>query len=145
MDLALKWRFFRHLLNGDDPHAERLYRWHILKRSGHRFSLGVATDGWKGSTDDYVRSATSLFESMQANGYDDICPIPVDPNGELLNGAHRTACALALGLESVAVDRRNEIVWAPPWSLRWFIENSMEFADLARTQRDFKALMELRH
>lgn len=144
LDLAVKHRFFRHLLNGDDQHAERIYRWHVLKRSAHRMALGVPTDGYKLDTDTYVSAAADLFQSMQATGFDDACPIPLDLNGELMGGAHRTACALAIGLGGVTVEHLKDIAWAPPWNLKWFIENGMEFADLKRTQHDFKMLMELK-
>ena len=31
LDIAVKYRFFRHLMRRDDPDAARLYRWHIWR------------------------------------------------------------------------------------------------------------------
>jgi hypothetical protein len=83
---------------------------------------GLATDTWKLSVDDYVSSALELLESMQA-GYNFEFPIPVDLNGELLNGSHRVACAIALGIDDIPVVTESRHVWAPAWDDAWFSTN----------------------
>lgn len=136
MDLAVKWRFFCHFTNRSDNDAERVYRWHIEARSGGRMKAGLSTDRWKLSLDDYVASARRLFESMSTDGFDETQPVPIDPNGELLDGSHRVACALALGIERVPVEEHERFVWAPAWDYGWFVSNGMAHADLARLVSD---------
>ncbi len=139
-DLAVKFRFFRHLLSGRDPDAFRVYQWHLWKRSGARMAAGVATDQWKMTLDDYVASAASLCRSMASRGFDPSCAIPIDPDGELLNGSHRVACALALGIEDCPVRRERKMAWAPAWGHEWFVANGMGEEDLSRLKADWGAL-----
>ena len=136
----MKWRLFRSRLHGGDPDAERVYRWHIEARSGARLSAGLATDRWKRTIDDYVVSAGTLFASMFVDGFDPKQAIPLDPNGELLDGSHRLACALALGIEAVPVTHSSRLAWAPAWGEAWFVEKGMAAEDLARLRADYAAL-----
>jgi hypothetical protein len=131
----------RHLLLGGDPDAERVYRWHIEKRSGERMAAGLPTDRWKRSIDDYLHSAKRLLASILARGFHSAGSIPIDPEGGLLGGAHRMACALALGIAEVPVTRVQRRVWAPAWGEDWFIENGMAAEDLARVRADMACLM----
>ena len=64
-------------------------------------------------------------------------------DGELLDGSHRVACALALGLPEVPVKREARYVWAPPWGERWFIDHGMGEEDLERVRRDVRALADV--
>ena len=131
-DLAVKVRYFESLLHGGDPDALRLYRWHIAERSGHRMSMGVPTDRWKKSLDDYVSAAEALLASMVAKGFDSAFAVPVDPNGELLDGSHRVACALALQIKSIVVRHEDRLAWAPPWGEQWFMDHGIGAEDLER-------------
>jgi hypothetical protein len=140
MDLAVKFRFFRHLIGGNDPDSERVYRWHIDQRSGHRIREGIATDQWKLSLTDYVVAAKMLLESMRTFGFRPKAMVPVDPDGELLGGAHRVACALALGIKEIPILRETRKVWAPPWDWGWFVEKGMMFDDLERLLSDWEAM-----
>src|SRR5690606_24703258 len=54
LDLAVKYRFFLHLLRGGDQDSERVYRWHIYLRTG-----GI--EGEKSSVDDYVDACHVLL------------------------------------------------------------------------------------
>lgn len=102
--------------------------------------VGLATDGWKGSLDDYRHSAEALVHSMQLLGFDTIYPVPVDPVGELLNGSHRVACALALGIAEVPVERHATMAWAPDWDYMWFARNGMDTIHLSELQRVMEKL-----
>jgi hypothetical protein len=137
----VKWRLFRHLLWGNDHDAVRVYRFHIDQRQASNAKLGLGMDG-KVNTDHYIETAAALCASMAHRGFVDIPEwrIPVDPNGELLGGAHRVACALALEIEEVPVVRMTTPAWAPPWGEAWFIENGMEPEDLERLRQDWAAL-----
>jgi len=139
-DVAVKWRFFRHLLGGSDNEAERVYRWHINERIGPRMRAGLPTDQWKTTTDDYVDSAKALLKSMQEFGFVAQGAIPIDRAGELLGGAHRLACAVALDMPFVRVLQRCTDVWAPPWHRGWFIEHGMGSVDLAQMDADWKMM-----
>jgi hypothetical protein len=139
-DLAIKWRFFRHLLEGGDEDSARVYLWHIAARSGKRMEAGLTTDAWKRSLDDYVASAGALCRSMAYRGFDPSCAVPIDLDGELLNGSHRVSCALALGIADIAVKREKRYIFAPRWDYEWFASNGMAEEDLERLQADWQAL-----
>ncbi len=97
----------------------------------------LTTDVWKTSLEDYLSSAQALYQSMVAKGFDPAFPVPVDPNGELLGGAHRVACALALKIESIVVEHQERLVWAPAWGEQWFIQHGMSGEDLERLRQDW--------
>lgn len=107
-------------------------------------AAGLATDVWKQTIDHYVSAASTLYRSMVQGGFDDRCPIPVDPFGEILNGSHRLACALALDLESVPVDQKNRPVWAPPWGEAWFKDNGLEPRELEAIRWDMDYIAQRR-
>ena len=138
--MAVKWRFFLHLTSGDDPDSELVYLWHIEARSGARMKAGLKTDRWKQSAEDYVQSAKMLHYSMSRGGFFDAYAIPIDPNGELLGGAHRLACAMALGIDPVQVERHTRLVWAPAWDEAWFVANGVSVPDLARVKADWELM-----
>ena len=142
-DLAVKARYFRHLLHGGDPDAERVYLWHIEARSGHRMRTHYATDRWKLCLEDYLESAQELLRAMKLGGFDPSRPVPVDPDMELLDGSHRTACALVLGLD-VMVRHEERHVWAPAWGEAWFIEKGMKEEDLERLRQDWNVLQSVK-
>lgn len=95
---------------------------------------------WKRTLEDYLIAAQELYRSMKLGGFDPAYPIPVDPNGELLNGSHRVACALALGIKEILVQHEERYVWAPPWGEQWFIDHGMGAEDLERLRQDFEAI-----
>jgi hypothetical protein len=95
---------------------------------------GVATDAWKRNIDDYLASAVWLFQSMGNDGFDTEHAIPIDPDGELLNGSHRVACALALGIEEIPVLNMPGKVWAPAWDAAWFRSNGLDEGTIAALQ-----------
>jgi hypothetical protein len=101
---------------------------------------GLTTDRWKRSLDDYVASATALCASMACRGFLPDGAVPIDPNGEMLDGSHRVACALALGTDVITARRESRHVWAPAWGYDWFVLNGMSHDDLARLCQDWKAL-----
>lgn len=84
---------------------------------------GLATDQYKRSIADYRQAAQELFDDMCNNGFDYSQAIPVDVDGEILGGAHRIACALAVGIDDIPVVLHERKVWAPPWGEAWFRQN----------------------
>ena len=141
-DLCVKWRYFRHLLHGGDPESEAVYCWHIASRKAANAKIDLGTDSTKPEVADYVRAAQSLLQSMQKEGFQKEHAFAIDPNGEILSGAHRLACALALGLDHVWVERKDKLVWAPEWGLDWFRENNLAGAGLSeqRLMADYNTI-----
>lgn len=131
----MKYRYFCHLCIGDDPDSERVYRHHLDARKAALAKINLGMDG-KSGTDEYVHQARALLVSMATKGFDPAYAIPIDPDGELLGGAHRTACALALGIGDVPVKQHAQRAWAPAWGLEWFKDNGMATDDLARLRND---------
>lgn len=141
LDLAVKHRFFLHLLGGDDKEAADLYDWHIWERSGHRMKAGLTTDVSKRNVADYRFCAADLLRSMD-RGFDPRHPIPTDPIGELLNGSHRLACAIALGINGVPVIRHSTPVWAPDWDAAWFLAHRMAADEVAKLEIRLRLMAE---
>ena len=140
-DLAVKWRFFRHHLHGGDPAAERVYRWHITTRIESNRRAGFGMDvGKPQDASVYVEEAHKLAASMLRYGFLTACAIPLDCNGELLNGSHRTACNMAMGLETIPVVMCDRRVKAPAWGEAWFIAHGCPAEDLDRIRRDWQSL-----
>lgn len=128
-DVAVKWRLFQHFLDGDDPDAIGVYLWHIERRMKDLKDLGFLHK-YKGADSTLLSNARELFDRMRLNGFDSQAPILIDPNGVILDGAHRTACAIALGL-GVVVIRIGVYSTAPDWGCRWFEDRGMPEGDLA--------------
>lgn len=102
--------------------------------------MGLATDQWKRTTDDYVNAANQLFGSMLNSGFSQFYAVPVDPAQEILDGSHRVACALAFWQGTIPVVLTTKRVWAPPWGLDWFVAKGMAQSDLDRLQSDWSLL-----
>lgn len=92
---------------------------------------GLKTDVSKLNISDYWSAAISLNQSMALHGFDPNHAIPIDPDGELLNGSHRVACALALGIEEILVEQHTQRVWAPAWDAAWFRANGLDEGTIA--------------
>lgn len=142
LDVVVKQRYFRHLLFGKDSDAEKLYRGMIAARNGPRIMQGLTTDGWKSCLDDWIDASKALLASMQENGFIEQHAIPVDKNGELLNGTHRLACALAMGFTSIPFWRLpDKEAWAPPWGVEWFKDHGMPENEIQKLLSDYEALL----
>jgi hypothetical protein len=123
MDLLVKKKFFD-FLNGSPKSSFDdviLYVFHIEKRKELNARVGYGTDRLKPLIYQYLYNSRDLVNSMK-KGFLDEFAIPVDRNGELLDGAHRISCALALGIETVPVESKNTDAFAPDWGYRWFLE-----------------------
>jgi hypothetical protein len=97
----------------------------------------------KVDTDHYVAAAGGLYASMVLRGFLPAGAVPIDPDGELLGGAHRVACALAMGIAEIPVTREARHVWAPAWGEQWFIDHEMSAGDLERLRENYAALAAL--
>jgi hypothetical protein len=133
LDIAIKWRYFRHLADGGDPDSERVYRWHIEARTG-----GNEKGSWKTSADDYVRAAGALLTSMQSYGFLPSDPILIGDDGMQRNGAHRLACALMLGVD--VYTQRCDLKAPSDWGRDELVSHGICPADLARVYSDWAVL-----
>lgn len=102
---------------------------------------GLPTDKWKTSVDDYVSAALKLLAGMRY-GYNYEFPVPVDLDGELLNGSHRVACAIALGISDIPVVTENRRVWAPAWDDAWFAKHCPNAFVLGHVRNYNKEMLE---
>jgi len=126
LDLVCKYAFFCDLLNEqNDEFVLTLYKEHILKRTDGREPRDRfnKTAKHKRSIDDYVEVAHELFHNMKQNGFDENCAVPYTDEGLLLNGAHRIACAAALGTDIVTTVIYDNKQTRKPWGLEWFQNN----------------------
>jgi hypothetical protein len=124
----VKYRFFKHLKNGDDPSSEELYRWHIQKRTG-----GIEPRSWKRTIKDYVQASVKLLRSMEAGGFDASHPVIIGSNGWLKDGAHRTACSLFFDIPVTV--RKMSRPGTARWGADWFLDRGMspdQIKELAR-------------
>lgn len=96
-------------------------------------------DGNKANVQVYLPAAYELYMSMREKGFDPRFPIPIDPQGEILGGAHRSACALALGIEAIT-QRRDTPVWAPAWNAAWFKHHGLPEAEVESLLNDYARL-----
>ena len=113
LDLIVKRRLFLHWITGGDQSAKGLYFWHIERRAGAQLN-----------TDIYMQNSRTLFDSMNAGGFDPNHPIPVNRNWSLLGGAHRTALASVLGLQATVEIHDTDHKW-PDWGEEWFKDNGL--------------------
>lgn len=142
MDVAVKALYARALLGGPAAHsgypAEDVYLRHIQFRTG---GAEPGDEGRKGSLASFTLEFARLVESMKAHGFDPACPIPVARRtGLILNGAHRLAAALAIGLERVPVIREDGVDGLT-WDFDWFVRHAFRPGELDEIAR---AWIELR-
>src|SRR3990167_6637352 len=131
LDLILKWRLFSNIT---DPETINVYLWHIARRRASGF-----VDSTKHGLEVFMPQACRLLASMAEDGFDPVYPIPVDANNDILGGAHRTACALALGI-NVLIGRRDTAAWAPAWDAAWFRQHGMPEGEVEKLIADYERL-----
>lgn len=132
LDLVVKHDLFRTLIDGGGAPAEDRYRRHILCRTG-------GFEGSKRSVDDYLDAAAALLESLQQRGFQPSVPVPLGAlNGLPLDGAHRIAASLALGIDIEVADLPG--VAGGAWDLEWFRQHGFGREDLEHLLRRYAVL-----
>ena len=95
LDIAAKYLYLC-LQEKHRSHAEDLYNEHIRCMTKGAF---IEPYSDKKSAKDFIRQFDDLYAKMQAEGYgDNFSPIPVDKNYRIMDGAHRVAVCLKLGI-----------------------------------------------
>jgi hypothetical protein len=125
LDIICKYMFFKDLQNStQDSKIEDMYRDHIFRRT-----KGKGDN--KNSIDDYVSAAKSLFDSMKTNGFNSLYPVPYTSKG-IQNGAHRIACALALGIKQIDAVQITHNAKHLPWSESFFNAKDIRYLNEAK-------------
>lgn len=94
-DLAFKLMYLGDGQETRSAFAADAYAAHIRAFSLGRFE--EPGDPGKTSLDDYLRSFAELVDALRAHGFDaGRSLVPLASDGSILNGAHRTACAIHL-------------------------------------------------
>jgi len=131
LDIAVKLLYAQMALNRqsryDEEYIKRLYRQHIMIRTGGAEPYAGQT---KSTLHDYEFYFNELIKDMSRSGFDLDDPIQISGiDGQVLNGAHRLAVAIALDLEKVSfrVDRTSE---GRAWDMQWFKNNGFKTIDL---------------
>ncbi|KIQ23896.1 hypothetical protein RT95_19640 [Xanthomonas campestris] len=122
LDIAVKLRFAQHYMGqvpDDMIDATALYRQHIQQRTAGQEPDALG----KTCVADYELAFAMLIEQLREQGFQGHCAIPIDAHGRLLNGAHRLAAALALGLETVAVIHMPAPWTAVDWGMAWLLHH----------------------
>lgn len=106
---------------------KKLYAKLLLFRNGafepnEYYSIAPTKNG----VGDYVDSAFRAYEEMKRNGYDRQFFIPVNKKGELIDGAHRVAAAILLGIPIWYLHYPYKRI--APFCADWFKEHG--FSDL---------------
>lgn len=101
LDVVFRLAYLDYLQHS--PHiAQELYLIDIQAQSGGSFS--DPHNIHKRNANDFLDSFDSLFEAIKLDGFDSNQGlIPLSSNGTILNGAHRTACAIKLDLPVLCV------------------------------------------
>jgi hypothetical protein len=124
LDLIVKHDFFRARLTGRDHGAEARYRRHIAHRTG-------GYEDGKRSVQDYVDSAARLLDDLRTHGFNPSSPVRIGAvNDRPLDGAHRLAAALALGID-VCVEHV-PLKYGGTWDFEWFREHGFNREALER-------------
>ena len=121
LDIAVKLLYARHYLQqiGEprDISIRALYRRHILLRTNGR---EPGSDS-KTSLDRYELEFRQLIDSIRLQGFQPDGAIPLHHDGRILNGAHRIAAAIALGITEIPTVAM-EAGQAYDWGMNWFLQ-----------------------
>lgn len=128
LDVLARWAFARSLLNGHGiAFGEELYRT-LLVRQSDDFRRGA--DPGKSDILSYLASFRELLQDMATRGFDPARSVLPVCGRTIVDGAHRLAAAVALGLERVpCVDVEGEPIvmdaatllqiGMPQWQVDW--------------------------
>lgn len=127
LDIICKYMFFKDLQNStQDSKIEDMYRDHIFRRT-----MGKGDN--KNSVDEYVSAAKSLFNSMKTTGFNPLYPVPYTSRG-INNGAHRIACALALGIKQIDAVQITGNVKKLEWGESFFNDRDIHYLNEVKTK-----------
>lgn len=95
LDIAAKvW--YLHMRDNMQTYAADVYVEHIRAMTKGSF---IEAYGEKSNSNSFIESFERLYNSIKSVGFDVGNPIPVDRNMQILDGAHRVAIGLVLGIK----------------------------------------------
>ncbi|MCR5449554.1 MAG: hypothetical protein K6F23_09160 [Solobacterium sp.] len=122
LDLMAKVLYLK-LRETAPAYAEKLYLEHIRIMTKGSFVEAGSTKTGKAA---FIDAFNTLFEGMKHSGYSaDALPVPVDEDMQAMDGAHRIACALMLGIP-VKIIRLPVKAEFDRYSYEWFRERGIE-------------------
>jgi len=139
MDIVVRYIYAKAFFeNKGMDRAEKLYRKLIyavnrgeepLTNSSHAYFSDYSQ---KKGLEDFEKSFQSLLVSMKEKGFQKECFIPLGADGKMLNGAHRLAAALALGINAwtVKFELLQGRLFFFEYTLDWLRENGFEEAEV---------------
>lgn len=145
LDVAVKVLYGREIVGQrsmfSDSDAADLYGRHI-----HLRTRGTEPNAYyrKDSVAAYRRQFSSVIADVSRNGFDPSEPIPVSrKSGIILNGAHRLAAALVLGIDRVPV-LYDDNALGRAWGFDWFFENGFSRREISEIALAWLELREFR-
>lgn len=143
LDVFLKKLYFDVVGGGrtrDAGFIVSLYRKHILHRTGGVEPPDLSRAEHhvrKSCIEDYEREALVLYHSVSENGFRTDRTIALSDELLLVNGAHRLAVALSLGLGSIPVESSaHGGIWGADWFRRYF--SNTEYLFLLKEYASFR-------
>lgn len=141
LDVAVKALYANLILGRPTLHSgidiELNYLKHILYRTGGK---EPGDEARKSSLADFQQQFIELVHSMKTRGFLAEFPIPVSSRtGLILNGAHRLAAALCLGLPQVPVTFHDDVDGLT-WNSNWFINQGCSPTEIDEFTRAWIAL-----
>lgn len=143
LDVIVKTIYARKLLGfptmNSELDIEELYLHHIFFRTG---GVEPGDEARKNSLASFKNQFETLIHSMKQQQFNPEFPIPVSRRtGLILNGAHRLAAAIALGLKQVAIVYRDDVDGLT-WDYSWFLQqgfSELELNEMVRSWIEFRA------
>lgn len=134
LDVFLKKLYFDVIGGGRSRNAAliiALYRKHIMLRTGGIEPPDLHQTGHhtpKNCVDDYEREALVLYRSMASEGFREDRWIAISSQLLLVNGAHRLAAAISLGLEGIPTETSaGGGLWGAEWFQKYFSRSEYLF------------------
>lgn len=142
LDLAVRYLVAKDLINGVENEKNlSLYSRMILCRSGANEGMYYFQENTRCGAKEYIESMKKICLSMRKEGFKQDHFVPIGENGILLNGAHRTAVALALE-EEVWVRYYEGQLGNIDFNEGWFDQNGFNWEDKLRIFRAYADLYE---
>lgn len=150
MNVVVRYLYAKAFLeNKNFDKARELYRKLIMAENNAEEPLTNSVYAYfsdysqKKGLDDFEASCQKLLISMKENGFQKEHFIPVGADGVMINGTHRLAAALALGINvwTVKFDALQGNMFFFEYTCEWLRENGFGEEEIDLVQSTFKALI----